>query len=396
LRNHTWSAHPQADAMTSDDVYFNANTMQLLPMQTAFVLVCLGGLTAVGHYYFDFSGVTMDDILYAAPTMRAQLACALLQAIVWYVMISFVYPIFFAPAIRNMPSRENFLRLTELNLKKVFLIDTGGDREILFSFAVVFQGVIAQHIVGGLLCVPSLIGGLGLSKATVTALACQGGLCETGWELQDTLVRVFQVLFGGELGQKFNPPPFLVLMLLHHTAAQCLVIPNNLEYRDNGYYHEGIFLLQGCAALAFAMQQFGYCLDIESRVGLTLMKLNVIIVCAAMWWGRFFRYGYLWYLLLSTYHADGSYVFKLALPPVVCLSLFNMLLLIDAAAKAVKFIPMSLRNSTHEELEASLAQATSVAPEAFIRKLTTPKKEWAKLRGAVAMGAFSKGKSKKL
>ena len=55
-------------------------------------------------------------------------------------------------------------------------------------------------------------------------------------------------LRGGELGKKFNPPPFLVLMVLHHTAAQCMVIPNNLEYRDNVYYHEAIFMLQARSA----------------------------------------------------------------------------------------------------------------------------------------------------
>ena len=55
------------------------------------------------------------------------------------------------------------------------------------------MATLAQHFVGGLLCAPfALWAGAPPSAA---ALARLGALCETGWELQDTLVRAGQLAY---------------------------------------------------------------------------------------------------------------------------------------------------------------------------------------------------------
>ena len=198
---------------------------------TVWLAVVLAALAALGHHLLDFSTLSQSDLVHAAPTLKAQVACALIHAVFWSVMLSWVFPVFFGPLVRiaGVFSNDNFMLMTKHTLRKVFMIDTGNDRALLFSFAVLFQGVIVQHGIGGALCIPSVFGltddkySWGISPSLATTLAVQGALCEVGWERQDTLLRVFQLLFGGDLGRKFNPPAFLVLLALHHTAAQLFV-----------------------------------------------------------------------------------------------------------------------------------------------------------------------------
>ena len=343
----------------------------------------------------DFSTLTAEEVLHAAPKLEAQIAAACCHAVFWYIWINFISPILVRPIISNLKSKDQLLAQNKHVFKKVFLIDLGDGPVadvMLFEFTVLFMGIIMQHGVGGALCVPAITGGLGLAPKVVTAMACQGGLCEVGWEIQDTLQRIKMMLFDGEMGKKFNPPGFLLIMVFHHTAAQCLVIPNNIYYRDNRHYAEGIFLLQGAAFCAFYLQQYGFTLNIKERAGLFQMKLVVTLTMLIMVWSRLVRYGWLWYLLLSQYHADGSVVFKFALPPVVFMSLFNVLLLLDAAGKFAKFIPMTLEDPDLHHHAMMALDAPHPRTNTDVWPMSTAHKEWSKLKGAVKLGAFHKAK----
>ena len=343
----------------------------------------------------DFSMLTAAEVLYAAPRLEAQIAAALCHAVFWYFWVNYISPSFVRPIIINMRSKEQLLAQNKHMLKKVFLIDLGDSPEaknILFETTVVIFGVIMQHGVGGALCVPAIAGGFGLAPRVVAAMVCQGGLCEVGFEIQDTLQRIKMLLFDGARGKQFNPPGFLLIMMFHHTCAQCLVIPNNIHYRDNVHYAEGVFLLQGAAFGAFFLQQYGYTLDIKRRAGLLQMKLIVTVTMLIMVWSRLVRYGWLWYLLISLYHADGSVVFKLALPPVVLMSLFNVLILLDAVAKFAKFLPMRLDHA-HLHHHATMAlDSPHPRTNTNVWPMSKSHKEWSKLKGAVMMGAFHKAK----
>lgn len=140
------------------------------------------------------------------------------------------------------------------------------------------------------------------------------------------------------------------------------------------------------------MQQIGYLLDIKTRRGLLLMKIDVLIIGAAIWWGRFLRYFYLWYSILTTYYADGSYLLRLSIVPLVGMSLFNLGLIADTTTKVAKFLPKTIQNTDPEELrEASAIVLASSTVDSF-RGLSAADGSWAKLRGAYAMGALKKKK----
>merc|ERR1711879_872430 len=146
----------------------------------------------------------------------------------------------------------------------------------------------------------------------------------------------------------------MAVLLAHHSAAQCLVLPLNIHYRDNTHYHEAIFLLQAAAFIAVLVQQIGFALNIKERVGLFQMRALVTVSFAVIAWSRILRYAYLWYILLTTFIEDGNWLcLELACAPVVLLSAFNVIVLIDVWSKLVKF--WSMRAPISNQTSLSLA-----------------------------------------
>ena len=68
-------------------------------------------------------------------------------------------------------------------------------------------GILLQNQIGALLVVPAMVGAL--QPELASALALHGALCEVGWELQDAVVRIYDILFCGEDGKCASPPSFL-------------------------------------------------------------------------------------------------------------------------------------------------------------------------------------------
>jgi hypothetical protein len=228
---------------------------------------------------------------------------------------------------------------------------------------------------------------------TAGALARHGALCEVGWEIQDVGVRLWEMTFGGELGRKKNPTPLLIMFAMHHSAALSLVLPLNVHYPENTYYHEGVFLLQGAAFAANMFSQYGYTLDVKTRSGLRQMQATITASSAIMWWSRAIRYSYVWGSLLRQFYRDGDWtVLKLCAIPVLSMSLFNLAILGDAAAKFVKFASMEMPDE--ESATAALAASKLVRhPSSFT--FTKGHREWSKIRGALHMGVLKRGQEDK-
>merc|ERR1719384_2846853 len=144
------------------------------------------------------------------------------------------------------------------------------DRDEVFTLCCEFMVILMQHGVGGALCIPSL---LGMLPGWASSLACHGALGEVGYEVQDTVERLYDRLFGGPAGKARQQTVILILLGVHHAMGMLLVVPMNLYFGDNVYYHELVFLLQFAAFTACALQQFGYTLDVNTTRGLITMKI---------------------------------------------------------------------------------------------------------------------------
>ena len=118
---------------------------------------------------------------------------------------------------------------------QAFFVDFKTTEEA-FDFACLFVGIITQHAIGGALCCASVFNLASVSLATT--LAGHGAMCEVGWELQDVVVRAYQLVFGGSGGKAKNPTPLLVILAIHHSMGLGMAIPMNLSFASEPYYHE--------------------------------------------------------------------------------------------------------------------------------------------------------------
>eukprot|EP00930_Biecheleria_cincta_P005134 TRINITY_DN106057_c0_g1_i1.p1 TRINITY_DN106057_c0_g1~~TRINITY_DN106057_c0_g1_i1.p1 ORF type:complete len:343 (+),score=61.68 TRINITY_DN106057_c0_g1_i1:161-1189(+) len=282
---------------------------------------------------------TIASLFLSTPTLEAQLSLIALHAAFWWCFINWASKSVVDPFVKLQPWEEQWLQLNKQFFKNSFFTAFSSDADA-FDFACVFQAILMQHFVGGVLCLPST---LGLEGRAFTAMACHGALCEAGWELQDIVTRVHQRLLQGEKGKGLNPLPLLLVVLVHHAMGQSMAIPMNLYYADNRDYHELVFLLQVAAFVALSLQSYGYTLNVKTKTGLFKIKVNIAISWLAILYSRVVRFAIVGYRLASTFYMDGNLrMLYVGISALVLMGLFNATIFLDATQKLVKFAKMPL------------------------------------------------------
>ncbi len=121
-----------------------------------------------------------------------QAALALAQATLWWAFV----PWFGERVVRRYVDRAPWgAQWYELNrATRKYLSPPETDK-----VAREMCGILLQHQIGALLVVPAMVGAL--QPELASALALHGALCEVGMELQDAVVRIYDVLFFGEEGK---------------------------------------------------------------------------------------------------------------------------------------------------------------------------------------------------
>merc|ERR1719230_87189 len=91
---------------------------------------------------------------------------------------------------------ENAMHSTRTNFHMEFR-----SKDEFFSFVCRMLAVLLQHGLGGLLCIPAVLG----FEGPAAAAARHGALSEAGWELSDTIQRLWQVTLGSARDRAENP-----------------------------------------------------------------------------------------------------------------------------------------------------------------------------------------------
>lgn len=147
--------------------------------------------------------VVASSLLSCAPRLEVQVLEAVLLAFAWKAAMRVGGSL--AGAWVDTWSAEIRTRWLSRNLvamrKQIPLNEKEAHRASCMALV-----IIAQHIAGATLCVPSI---LWPGAAWSAALACHGALSETGWEIQDLATRVHRIVLGGEEGRRRNPPALL-------------------------------------------------------------------------------------------------------------------------------------------------------------------------------------------
>ena len=267
---------------------------------------------------------------------KAQVLLVIFYAIAWNRIVQALAK-GFRGWVRKKPWKKQWLDLSIKSFKS-FFVHLPND-QAYFVAASTFVGVMAQHLAGGLLCAPS---GLNLSSSSLAfALARHGLLSEAGWEVQDLAVRLWQLLFGGIGGRAQNPPGLLVILLLHHAMGIGLVVPCNLYLPSSRNAHEFAMLLQGAAAAAVLLQNYGYTLNVATPSGLRRMKVSVCLVWGVILYSRVIRFAVLVLRLYFECREQGLEFLIVGGMTVVSTMLYiNFIFLFDATKKLFRFVFM--------------------------------------------------------
>lgn len=303
-------------------------------------------------------------LITAESTFSTQLTLGLLYALLFKMILPWFREHVTRPIINKQSFKKQWL---QLNLQTFENMGIKVDRPVGEAFAYDLPGILLQHGVGGLLCVPSVFGLLPAHVAVPMAL--HGALFEVGWELQDAVQRLWDISpLGTPEGKAANPPSFLRFMFMHHALGLSLVVPLNVFCRTSVLVHEGVFLLQGAAFVAMCMQQLGYTLDMGSRAGVQSMRLITLVVFLIMFYSRVFRYSILcWEVLNILYSTAPKWVFIAGLIVAVPFTCFNSQMMQDSTKKVYKFWSMDISSlETNPKTKRLVRQASSEATSALL------------------------------
>uniref|UniRef100_A0A7S2NGK7 TLC domain-containing protein n=1 Tax=Zooxanthella nutricula TaxID=1333877 RepID=A0A7S2NGK7_9DINO len=290
----------------------------------------------------------------AAPVWSVQLGLMAAWAAVWFFALPALRDRVFKPVIAKKPWRDRWTALNRAMIKKMTW--TEFDEALAFHTACDFLSIITQHALGGFMAMPSAIGLQVVPGAIRGALARHGALCEAGWELQDIVVRSCFFVFT-EDGRKANPPGLLLIFALHHIMGISMVVPMNMYYGQNTYYHELVFMLQLAAFTSMFSQQYGFTLDPKTRAGLAQMQVSVVASCLMVFYSRAGRYLVVGYHLLVMLYTSGARVMLVGgIVTLLSMSVVNFNFCAESIAKLRKFMRMRPED---EAVETQIVDASS-------------------------------------
>jgi len=246
------------------------------------------------------------DILRRLLVCETSLEIQVLETFLIALLLKVAFPFLERASLRHFQSRP-WYDFTSSLMKDMMqkMLGITMDDTLLSKMMGQMLTISGQHFLGGMLCVPAIFG-CGFSRETALLLARHGALIELGWEIQDTIERLWDRYTTPD-GIKRNPWAMLKLMLIHHGMQWALVIPMNLHYSHLSGYHELVFMLEGAAGFAGVAGFYGYTCDTSRRC-----ELRTLILCNAcnfvvMVYTRFIHYWWSVFKCLHHFWQVGAY-----------------------------------------------------------------------------------------
>merc|ERR1711981_920299 len=133
---------------------------------------------------------------------------------------------------------------------------------------------------------------------------------------------------------------FIIVGGLHHPLAMGMVCPLVMHYPQLASFHIIAVALLLAAGICFLTGAYKFTLDMTRKSDWYQFKAIVLLQTVTIFYTR----GYIWfyhlYVALSTFWADGSMNFFYGgVVAGILMSLFNFMMLADAAGAAVKWLP---------------------------------------------------------
>ncbi|GAB5356313.1 hypothetical protein AAMO2058_000280100 [Amorphochlora amoebiformis] len=278
------------------------------------------------------------DVVSIAPKLYVQIIVAIITAGIWKIVLTYLEQKFLS-YICEKPWFKATIKRDMKRVKEAIGVHVDFDSQ-KYNFAN-FTMVAVQHSIGGLICIPAVMGitGNGLGSCLVRLSA----LSEVGWEVADTITRVY-VRVTHPKGRMLQPDGVLLFFGFHHVMGMSMVIPMNLYYSHNFSYWMLVFVMQGVSGIALMMAQYTQTLDVSKPDELLQMQVLSIVMGIFISYCRVYLFlTYCWKLLVSFY-MDSTVTFIIGgIFSSVLMSVVNLIFVVDAYRRIMKFITFSLK-----------------------------------------------------
>lgn len=171
--------------------------------------------------------------------------------------------------------------------------------------------VIMQHIIGGILCVPAILGNASFLKVypdDAISFACLGILSELGWEISDIFLWLYKRYYCKD-GRKKVPGVLVAILLMHHSLTTILGIPVILHYRNYYALHWLCFDLQVAGAVALICGEYTKFLDVSKPLQLKQFQVLSFVALIILVWTRGFHWMYLFYDFCFVWYQEKAWTF---------------------------------------------------------------------------------------
>ncbi|CAK0892053.1 unnamed protein product, partial [Prorocentrum cordatum] len=220
-----------------------------------------------------------------------------------------------------------------------------------YSYVII---LCTHHLICGLMMVPVVAYGWTESRSTSQACFVVAVLMDVALNVYDW-VRMFantflfesvgKKLFGGV--EKGPLQMFIVLGVLHHTLALVTVCPLLLLYPDLASFHAIAMSLLLAGGICFTSGSYKFTLDLTKFPDCCQFKFIVALQATTILYTR----GYVWfpqvYSALNKIWADGNLRFFCGgCAAAALMTLFNVLMILDAVGAAAKWLPRSMPKGT--------------------------------------------------
>jgi hypothetical protein len=289
-----------------------------------------------------FLAKAVDTALNPDATVTEMLHLVLYLAVFW-ALFFYLFTVIVRPLVYGKPwliaAGERFYARGGKEEAESFGFSTKKE-EFIDHFMTNWPDIIAvslQHLIGGLLCLPSLCG-FWLDNGVATSLACLGVLSEMGWELEHTLMLLYKRYFT-KGGKKKVSGIILIIVMFHHSLSTILGLPVILHYRDSKTLHWLCFDLQVAGAATILAIEYTKLLDVGNPTDLFKFQIVNFLLLVVNIWTRAFHWVYLVVNFCKVWYDDEAYWFLgIGVTVTLVFTVFNVLFcIIPIFQRWVKF-----------------------------------------------------------
>jgi len=274
----------------------------------ALIISTMGVNILMPPFLSDVIGMAMDPDATMLEMLQLVLYFAGFWAIVFYVGTILIRPLVFGKAWLVTAGERFYVRggkeeyeMLGFPTKKEDFINTFMTN---WPWSII---VAVQHLVGGLLTVPSLCG-IWQANGVASSLACLGVLSEMGWELEDTLVWLYKRYFT-KGGKEKVSGTFLGVLMFHHSLSTVLGLPAILYYRESRILHWLCFDLQLAGATTLLAIEYTKLLDVSKPNELFQFQVINFLLVLIVAWTRAIHWIYLVLSFCYVWYQDKAWCF---------------------------------------------------------------------------------------